>query len=87
MSFVRVPVRLHGGDRWGCLQTLDSGTHQFVGFDIWQKKEQFSFIDGHRVRLYAAKGMVHFRVPTATQLIDISGVTPASQPPPRRQGR
>lgn len=85
MSFVRVPIKLLGTERWGCLQSLDNGAHSFVGFDIWLKKDRYSFIGGHRVKLFGAKGNVHFRIPDATKTIDITDVAPAA-PPPRRQG-
>lgn len=46
------------------------------------QQESFSFVGGHRVRLYRLKKNVHFKVPVGTEL-NITEVLPGTAP--RRQ--
>jgi hypothetical protein len=94
MSHVKIPVKLLGTEKWGCLQILDAGAHFVVAENVDKVDENFSFIGGHRVRKYRLKKNVHFKIPASAQF-DISGVTPAAQggqpavaaPVRRKQGR
>jgi hypothetical protein len=84
---VRVPVRMHNNERWGALSFLEGGkTIEVIAERFEPKNDSFSFIGGHRVRLYKLKSSVHFKVPTGVTL-DISGVPPATQPTLRKKGR
>jgi hypothetical protein len=75
-----IPVQRVNNDRWGRLSIYGS-RHELCCEDIRLKKENFSFIGEHRVRLYIAKGNVHWRIPQGVEL-DISLVAPAN---PRRR--
>jgi hypothetical protein len=87
---LRVPVRLHGSEKWGALAYLVSGTQaiDFVGESVKLFDEKFSFAGGHRVRRYRAKKSVHFTICTemlgAIEL-DISQVPPGTIPARRPQ--
>jgi hypothetical protein len=83
LGHVRVPVKIVGGERWGHLSALGDAAHFICGEDVWKKDENFSFAGGHRVRLYAFKKNVHWKIPEGVSL-DISGV-PAATSAPRRQ--
>lgn len=80
---IHLPLREHNHERWADISSLaPSQTFEIVGEKVNRSDENFSFIGGHRVRLYKFKKSVHFKVPRGTDL-NISGVTPAE--PPRRQ--
>lgn len=63
-------------------------THLICGESIKEKNAQYSFVGGHRVRLWQVKNNVHWVVPSDDERdgdeIDISDVKP--QAAPRRQG-
>lgn len=81
---VSLPVRLFKNERWAELSSgAPTQSHDICAEKVNKRDDQFSFIGGHRVRLYAFKKNVHWRVPVGVML-DISGVPPAQ--PPRRQG-
>jgi len=67
-----MPVQRVNNDRWGQLSYFGS-RHEFCCEEFRLKKENFSFAGEHRVRLYSAKGNVHWRIPQGVQL-DISQV-------------
>jgi len=75
-----VPVIRQGGAVWAQLNYFGH-SHIVAGESCWPKKEDFSYTGGHRVRLFAIKGNVHWKVPTGFPL-DIAGVAPAT---PRRR--
>lgn len=77
---VSIPVREHDRQKWGWLSAL-CDDHEVVGYDFRKISDQYSFIGGHRVRLFKIKGNVHFKIPTGVAF-DISAVPPAA---PRRQ--
>ena len=79
-DIVRVPVKIVGTERWGHLSAFGEG-HLICGESVKLKNEKYSFAGGHRVRLYAFKKNVHWRIPEVAA-IDISAVSPAI--PPRR---
>lgn len=86
-DWIWVPVRMHNNERWGALSFLKGGRILEVIAERFERKdENFSFIGGHRVRLYKLKTNIHFKIPTEALTLDISGVAAAVQPP-RRQGR
>ena len=59
------------GEKWGNLSVY-AKNHDFVCTQPRQGKD-ISFIDGHRVRTFTFKQMVHWKIPTGTEL-DISEV-------------
>jgi hypothetical protein len=79
---VRIPVREYGREKWGWLSAL-CPDHEIVGYDFKMVDQNYSFVGGHRVRLYKIKGNVHFKIPSGIEF-DISAVAPAA---PRRQDR
>lgn len=76
-GFVRVPTVTVNGDTWGDLSVFGV-THEICGTEARQRKD-ISHKDGHRVRVYQFKKMVHWRLPGGVDL-DISDVNP-----PRRR--
>lgn len=72
-EFVKVPTVVVNGEKWGDLSAF-GGTHEICGTQVNSRKD-ISFKDGHRVRLYQFKKMVHWRIPKGTEL-DISDVEP-----------
>lgn len=80
---IRVPIVLYGSQKWGSLDSLGI-SFEIVGESVAKKEENYSFIGGHRLRLYKFKKDVHFRVPSGREL-DITDVQPAGVPPTRRQ--
>ena len=83
---VSVPVRGYGSQKWGWLSAL-CPDHEVVGYDFRKIEDNYSFIGGHRVRLYKIKGNVHFKIPTGA-IFNISSVPPAViRPNTRRHHR
>jgi hypothetical protein len=81
-NFIRIPVKNHDSYNWAQLALY--GKDQILcGEDFRTEDQNYSFVGGHRVRLYKIKKNVHWRIPQGFPL-DIAGVTPAT-PPPRRQ--
>lgn len=72
-EFVKVPIRVVNGEKWGNLSVFGKD-HQFVGTRFRQLKDT-SFLNQHGTRLIELKQMVHWRIPTGTEL-DISDVNP-----------
>jgi len=86
MKHLSVPVREVNGERWGALCLLGPLVFEVVS-ETWElKKDSYSFVGGHRVRLLKLKKNVHFKVPADIQgtELDISGIAPSTAP--RRQG-
>jgi hypothetical protein len=79
---VIIPVREYGGQKWGWLSSI-CPDHEIVGYDFRRVVENYSFLGGHRVRLYKVKGNVHFKIPTGA-IFNISAVPAAA---PQRGGR
>jgi hypothetical protein len=79
MKRVYVPVRPFKNDNWADLNSLGL-THEICGEQVHCKDQKFTFLGGHRVRLYQFKKNVHWKVPAAGQVVDISEVPPASAP-------
>lgn len=79
-SYVKVPTVKVNGDLWGDLSVF-GGTHEVCGTQVSQRRD-VSHKDGHRVRVYQFKKMVHWRLPSGTEL-DISEVDPTKR---RRSG-
>jgi len=82
---VRVPVKVVQGERWGHLSALGD-SHWICGESVSLKDEKYTFAGGHRVRLYAFKKNVHWKIPEGISL-DIAAVPPASPPHPSRPPR
>jgi hypothetical protein len=76
-----VPVKLYKGEKWGDLSAIGL-THDFCGEVVNKKNDSFSFLGGHRVRLYSFKKNVHWRIPT--NAFDISSVAASDAPQPRK---
>ena len=79
-----VPLKKHGSDLWGDLCSFGHHTIEVVAEKFNRKNENYSFVGGHRVRLYKATKNVHFKVPQGVD-IDISAVASGPAPPARRQ--
>jgi hypothetical protein len=80
---VSIPVRQHDGHKWGWLSGTGQYYHEIVGYDFKKVDDQYTFLGGHRVRLYKVKGNVHFKVPTGA-VFDIAAVAPAAPTHGRR---
>lgn len=80
---VRVPVKTVGTERWGQLNLLGD-SHLICGETIKLKDENFTFAGQHRVRLWAIKKNVNWKIPEGISL-DIASVSPADAP--RRKQR
>jgi len=72
-EYFQIPVRLFNGERWAHLSALGE-RHDFVAERFDPKDKNLSFIGGHRVRLYCARKNVHWRIPPAIKIVDISQV-------------
>jgi hypothetical protein len=82
---ITLPVKIFQNERWAELSVhAPSSSHDICAEKVNKRDEQFSFIGGHRVRLYAFKKNVHWRIPAGVTL-DISAVPAALAP--RRGGR
>jgi hypothetical protein len=79
-----VSLKSYQGERWADLNSFGL-THEFCGEVVKMKDEKFSFLGGHRVRLYSFKKNVHWRIPSGIE-VDISDV-PALAAPAGRRGR
>jgi hypothetical protein len=89
MEWLRVPVRVVNGEKWGALQYLLKGgteTIYVVGEKVKMDDQNFSFADGHRVRKYSFKKNVHFKI-ASEMVLNIADVNPGNPPPRRNQGR
>jgi hypothetical protein len=80
---ITIPIKMFGSDRWGQLSVF-SDSHLICGETVRMKEADFSFVGGHRVRLYSFKKNVHWKIPEGVSL-DISAVTPATAPPRKVQ--
>lgn len=74
-----VSLKVFGSHKWGDLNAFGL-THEIVGETVSMKDQNFTFIGGHRVRLYSFKKNVHWRIPMGTEL-DISEVKPTPDVP------
>ena len=72
-EFVKVPIRVVNGEKWGNLSVFGKD-HEFCGTRFRQLRD-ISFLNQHGTRLIELKQMVHWRIPTGTEL-DISDVNP-----------
>jgi hypothetical protein len=82
-SVVSLPLKVHSQCNWAEISSLaPTQVFEIVGETVKLGDQNYSFIGGHRVRLYKFKKNVHFRVPAGTDF-NISSVVPAE--PPRRQ--
>ena len=78
-----VPLVSHDQSSWACLSYFSKKT-VICAESFSQKQDKYSFLGGHRVRLYSLEGNVHWKIPLDTA-INIEDVKPA-QVPARRQG-
>ena len=83
MNRLSVPVRAHDKRNWGMLSHFGNA-HAICGETVNLVAQKYSFIGGHRVRLYKFKKNVAWQIPAGTEL-DIASVNPGG-PPPRRRG-
>ena len=81
-SSVNVPVKKHDGYDWAEMNHFGND-HVICGERFIKQDESYSFVGGHRVRLYKIKQCVHWRLPQGV-LLDIAAVPAA---PPRRMPR
>lgn len=85
MADLRLPLLDHDGWKWGRLNLFGNSDKQVICAESFSTiKEKYTFKGGHRVRLYALKGNIHWRIPADTK-IDIVDV-PTATVPTRRQG-
>lgn len=86
---VTIPIKVVGGVQWADLSaSAPTHTHLICGETFNQQKD-LSFAGGHRVRVFAFKKSVHWRIPIGVD-IDISDVPAADAPrkqPSQRHGR
>lgn len=82
---INCPIVTVNNADWACLATF-AERHEFCAEVFREKNEQFSFADGHRVRVYSAKKNVHWKLPQGINM-DISEVPVAGQSPPRKLPR
>ena len=82
-DYIKIPVKKVGKDLWGELSAFGL-SHQICGESVRMTDQSFSFAGGHRVRLYAFKKNVHWKIPEGVS-VDISNVIPAEAPPRRAQ--
>lgn len=74
-----VPLRTHGKERWGALDGWGNHVVEVVAERFELKNDSYTFLGGHRVRLYKLYNNMHFKAPPAT--LDIRNVQPAQAPP------
>lgn len=77
-----VSLKDYNGDKWGDLAAI-AVAHDICGEKVSQINGNFSFIGGHRVRLYRFKKNVHWLIPKGTDF-EIGDLPQA--PAPRRRG-
>ena len=82
---ISIPVKTVNNERWAQLNNFGNN-HIFCAERCTLKQENYSFAGGHRVRIYAAKNNVHWKIPAGIAL-DVSEVTPATVPPRREPRR
>ena len=82
MDRVSIKVRQHDKRNWAALCFLGN-THLVCAEAIKTVDAAYSFIGGHRVRLFQLRKNVNWVVPIEGEQLDISAVAPE---PPRRQG-
>lgn len=78
---ISFPVKTVQNEDWAHIGVYGE-RHEFCAEDFRLRDNNFSFADGHRVRVYSAKKNVHWKIPPGIPL-DISQV-PEAQSPPRR---
>jgi hypothetical protein len=82
---ISFPIKTHNGEKWAELSHYGLA-HEICGEKVFQKDQMFSFAGGHRVRLYAFKKNVHWKIPVGSTL-DISEVDAPRKKAPRASGR
>lgn len=75
---INVPVRMFKGKAWAWLSGVATAHHIVAEQNPKLVDQNFSFIDGHRVRLWKFKKNVHWK--PAGQELEISKVKPATTP-------
>lgn len=78
MSSIPVPLKLYNNERWGALDGWGNRSIEIVAERFDQKDGNYTFIGGHRVRLFKISDNMHFKVPAT---LDITNVQPAQAPP------
>ena len=73
MRSCSVPLKKFGNDLWADLGALGSRVWEVTCEKSDLKDNQYSFIGGHRVRLFKLKDNVHFKLP-ADFKVDIRAV-------------
>jgi hypothetical protein len=81
---LRIPVKNINGDDWAELSFLAS-THYVCAETFKLTDNHFTAVGGHRVRLFALKKNVHWKIPPGVIQLDIQEVVPNSAP--RRETR
>jgi hypothetical protein len=79
---ISFPTQIVQKQEWANLCAYGN-KHEICAEDFKLKDSQYSFADGHRVRLYVVKNNVHWKIPEGIPL-DISNVSPAQAMPPRK---
>lgn len=79
---ISIPVKNHDSYNWAELNHFGTD-HIICGERISVHDQNYSFVGGHRVRLYKIKKNVHWRIPLGFD-VDIAAVPPAPQRRPSR---
>jgi hypothetical protein len=77
-EYIKVPIVKWDSASWAALNFFGK-THFICGEDYKVKAEKYTFLGQHRVRLYAVKGNVHWKIPQGINL-DVSEVPKAIAP-------
>lgn len=76
---------MHGTEQWGCLDTWGNNSVDVVAYTVKKIEDQYSFVGGHRVRLFRFWNNVHFKVPPGAATFDITNVAKAPPAPPTKR--
>jgi hypothetical protein len=84
---IAVRIKMHGTEQWGCLDTWGNNSVDIVA-ETWNNvNDQYSFVGGHRVRLFRVRKNVHFKIPPGATTFDITDVVPAPAAPTKRHDK
>jgi hypothetical protein len=71
MGKISLPTIMHDGYEWGALNYF--GREHIIAGGVSIREERYTFLGGHRVRLYSIKANVHWRIPAGV-VLDVTAV-------------